>query len=430
MDRLHGTIQPYAWGSTTAIAELLGTEPTGEPQAELWLGAHPSAPARLDDRGLDEVIREDPEAVVGAASVAEYGPRLPYLLKVLAAAKPLSLQAHPSRAEAEEGFAREEAAGVAIDAPDRTYRDDWPKPEALCSLGEMEALVGFREPAETYRLFAELNVPAALELVAPLRTGGAEALAEVFERLLRMSDGELELVDTVAAAAAEVIRAAAAAEVARAEAAAEAEADGDLGLFARTATELAEHYPRDAGVLAALLMNRVSCGRHQAIFLPAGNLHAHLHGTFVEIMANSDNVLRGGLTPKHIDVPELLKLLDFTPGRPDLIEGVEQTPGVFAYPTPAPEFALWRVESRSEPATLPGEGSGRVVLCTDGTATLRSGNAELTLSRGQAAFLQATDIDAEVQGDGTLFVAAPGIDGSDQMTHPLNTGHPASERED
>ncbi|MCW2804961.1 MAG: manA, partial [Propionibacteriaceae bacterium] len=344
MDRLHGTIQPYAWGSTTAIAELLGTEPTGEPQAELWLGAHPSAPARLDDRGLDEVIREDPEAVVGAASVAEYGPRLPYLLKVLAAAKPLSLQAHPSRAEAEEGFAREEAAGVAIDAPDRTYRDDWPKPEALCSLGEMEALVGFREPAETYRLFAELKVPAALEVVAPLRTGGAEALAEVFERLLRMSDGELELVDTVAAAAAEVIRAAAAAEVTRAATAAEVKADGDLALFARTATELAEHYPRDRGVLAALLMNRVSCGRHQAMFLAAGNLHAHLHGTFVEIMANSDNVLRGGLTPKHIDVPELLKLLDFTPGRPDLIEGVEQTPGVFAYPTPAPEFALWRVE--------------------------------------------------------------------------------------
>ncbi len=393
MDRLHGTIQPYAWGSTTAIAEFLGAEPTGEPQAELWLGAHPSAPARLGDRSLHEVISEDPEAVVGPAAVAEYGAQLPYLLKVLAAAQPLSLQAHPSRAQAEDGFARENVAGIALDAKNRTYKDDWPKPEALCALGDFEALCGFRDPAETYALFESLAVPAALPLVEPLRNGGSEGLAEVFERVLQLSDSDLDVVDEVVSAAREV------------------RAENDLGQFARTATELAEHYPRDPGVLAALLMNRVAWGRNQAIFLPAGNLHAYLHGLGVEIMANSDNVLRGGLTHKHIDVPELLKLLDFTPGFPAVFEGVEQTPGVFAYPTPAPEFALWRVEPGDAAVRLPGEGTGRVVLCAEGTVTLRSSDQTLDLSRGQAVFVLAADTGVEAAGDGTIFVAAPGVTG-------------------
>ncbi|HEX8510284.1 MAG TPA: type I phosphomannose isomerase catalytic subunit, partial [Propionibacteriaceae bacterium] len=158
MQRIEGTIQPYAWGSHTFIPELLGTEPTGEPQAELWLGAHSSSPAQVGGRGLDELVAADPDTFVGSASVAQFGPVLPYLLKVLAAAEPLSLQAHPSRAQAEAGFAAENAAGLALDAPDRTYRDNWPKPEMLCALGQADVLCGFREPASTYALFAELGV--------------------------------------------------------------------------------------------------------------------------------------------------------------------------------------------------------------------------------------------------------------------------------
>ena len=146
MQRLTGVIQPYAWGSRTAIPELLGVEPTGEPQAELWFGAHPLAPSSVDGEPLDKVVAHDPVGVVGRGSVEAFGPRLPFLLKVIAAAQPLSLQAHPSRDQAEAGYAREQAVGVPRDAPHRTYRDGWPKPELLCALVETEALCGFREP--------------------------------------------------------------------------------------------------------------------------------------------------------------------------------------------------------------------------------------------------------------------------------------------
>src|SRR5919112_1894423 len=163
-----GTIKPYAWGSTTFIPELLGEEPTGEPQAELWLGAHASSSATVDGRSLDDVIAEDPEGVLGAAAVKEFGTGLPFLLKVLAAAKPLSLQAHPSRQQAEDGFRREEEAGIPLDAGHRLYKEDWPKPEMLVALVDSEALCGFRDPDESYRLFQRLGVPEALKLVAPL----------------------------------------------------------------------------------------------------------------------------------------------------------------------------------------------------------------------------------------------------------------------
>ncbi len=390
ISRLVGTIQPYAWGSTTFIPRLLGTRPTGEPQAELWLGAHPSAPSLVSDRPLDELVREDPIGTVGAPSEGEFGPRLPYLLKVLSASKPLSLQAHPSRTQAEEGFAREEEAGIASDSLNRTYRDDWPKPEALCVLDEAEVLCGFREPYETYELFRQLGVAPALDLVSPLQGGSAERLEEVFGRILRLTESERHVVGAVAAAAAQVT------------------SDGELGIFAQTARELGEPYPDDPGVLAALLMNRVTLQQNEAIFLPAGNLHAYLRGNGMEIMANSDNVLRGGLTSKHIDVEELLTVLDFTPGFPGLVPCVEGPAGVWAYQTPAPEFALWRLEVAREVIKVPRVDGGRVLLVTAGTVTVTAEADQLVLSRGQSAFVTAGE-DARIDGAGIVFVAGPGI---------------------
>ncbi len=396
IERLTGSIQGYAWGSTTAIPTLLGEEPTGDPQAELWLGAHPKAPAQISGRGLDAIIDEDPAGLVGSSSVDRFGPRLPYLLKVLAADQPLSLQAHPSREQAEAGFAREEAAGVSMDAPHRMFRDDWPKPEMLCALGEMDTLCGFREPAETYALFAQLGVAAAVELVTPLAQGGTSQLAEVFEQLLQLEEPK-PLVDEIVAAAG---RAAGDATT----------SGGTFGRFAGTAVELAEFYPGSAGIVAALLMNRVSFGRDQAIFLPAGNLHAYLSGTGVEIMANSDNVLRGGLTPKHIDVAELMSVLDFTPGFAGFVPTIAQGPGVYRYDTPAPEFALWRLElgDVAAPVPVPAESSGRVLLVSAGSVIVRDGSTELTLGQGQSAFVSAHR-PATVTGPGTLFVAGPGV---------------------
>ncbi len=334
--------------------------------------------------------------MVGAEPVAEFGPRLPYLLKVLAAGEPLSLQAHPTREEAETGFAREEAAGLERSAPTRLYRDDWPKPEMLVALDDVEALCGFREPDQTYALVARLGVPAATELMGPLQGGGPDELAEVFARVLGLGEGEREVVAQIVTAAAELIETG------------EESADDELALFARTAVELDEHYPGDPGVLAALLMNRLGFGRFQALFLPAGNLHAYLHGIGVEVMANSDNVMRGGLTPKHVDVSELLAILDFTPGVPDLVELVEERPGVWRYRTPAPEFALWRIEAGPTGVPLPAAATGRVVLVVDGTVEIGDGTTTRTLARGESVFAYPEETVA-ITGAGTVVVAAPGV---------------------
>jgi len=396
MDSLTGSVQHYAWGSTTALPAFMGVEPDGRPQAELWLGAHPSAPSQVGDQSLLDVIRADSEAVVGRAAVGEFGPQLPYLLKVLAAAQPLSLQAHPSRAGAEDGFAREERAGIARGAPTRLYRDDWPKPEMFVALGHVEALCGFREPDETYALFTRLGVPAATDLVAPLRGGGSEQLAEVFAQVLGLAEGEREVVAQVVTAAAELIEGG------------DVDADAGLARFARTAVELDEHYPGDPGILAALLMNRMGFGRFQGLFLPAGNLHAYLQGIGVEIMANSDNVMRGGLTPKHVDVSELLAILDFTPGVPPLVDVVAEAAGVWRYRTPAPEFALWRLEAARAGVTVPATATGRVVLVVEGAVEIGDGRLTRSLARGAAVFGYPGET-LTVSGDGTVVVAAPGI---------------------
>jgi mannose-6-phosphate isomerase len=392
MERLTGVIQPYAWGSLTAIPEFLGKEPTGKPQAELWFGAHPLAPSTVDGEPLDKVVAHDPVGVVGRASVEAFGPRLPFLLKVLAAAQPLSLQAHPSRQQAEAGFAREQAAGIPRDAPNRTYRDGWPKPEVLCAMVETDALCGFREPQETYQLFEKLGVASALDVVKPLADADVPAdkrLATVFGRLLRLSADQRSVITEVVQAA-------------------EASSADNPESFTRTARELGRYYPGDPGVLAALLMNRVTLHPGDALYMPAGNLHAYLSGGGVEIMANSDNVMRGGLTPKYVNVDELLAILDFTPGFRGLITPVEESRGLWRYPAPAPEFALWRIETRGEPVNVPAGTSGRILLVTDGNVSVRSATQELDLVRGEAALLSAGE-EAVVTGHGTAFVGGPGL---------------------
>jgi mannose-6-phosphate isomerase len=392
IERLTGVIQPYAWGSRTAIPEFLGREPNGKPQAELWFGAHPLAPSMVEGEPLDKVVAHDPVGVVGRAAVEAFGPRLPFLLKVIAAEQPLSLQAHPSREQAEAGFAREQAAGIPRDAPNRTYRDGWPKPEVLCAMVQTEALCGFREPQETYQLFKNLGVARALEAVKPLANNdlpAEERLATVFGRLLRLSPDQRSVIT-------EVVRAA------------EAMDQSDDPAFARTARELGQYYPGDPGVLAALLMNRVTLQPGEALYMPAGNLHAYLSGGGVEIMANSDNVMRGGLTPKYVNVDELLAILDFTPGFRGLITSVEESPGVWRYPAPAPEFALWRIETHGEPVGVPAGTCGRILLVTDGELSASSATQEVDLVRGEAALLTAGE-EAAVTGRGTAYVAGPGV---------------------
>ncbi|SDU79918.1 mannose-6-phosphate isomerase, type 1 [Microlunatus sagamiharensis] len=392
---MKGVVQPYAWGSKTFLPELLGTEPTDEPQAELWLGAHPSAPATLDGRSIDEVIAADPEGVLGKASVEEFGPRLSYLLKVLAADEPLSLQAHPSRQQAEEGYAREEKAGVARDAKDRLFKDDWPKPELLCALIESEALCGFRSPSTTYALVAQLGAFRTRELLAPLADESVpepERIEQVFSKVMRLEDPESYVSELRTAA----------------NSLDAGSSDADVALLADTVRRLSDPYPADPGVLAALLMNRVKLQPGEAMFLDAGNLHAYLHGAGIEIMANSDNVLRGGLTSKHVDVEELVSILDFRPIADDRIEPEPVSPGVVRYPTPATEFALWRVSPSGSSVDVPATESGRALVMVEGSITLSSEGSEITVERGQAAFVEAATA-AAASGDGTGFLAGPGL---------------------
>ncbi|WP_033214215.1 mannose-6-phosphate isomerase, class I [Kitasatospora phosalacinea] len=386
MDRLDNTVRDYAWGSATAIPELLGRPATGVPQAELWMGAHPGAPS-LVDRGdgpvaLDRVIAADPVAELGAASVERFGPTLPFLAKVLAAALPLSLQAHPTREQARAGYADEEARGIPVDAPHRNYKDDNHKPELICALSEFEGLCGFRSPAEAADLMASLDVPGLDPLIDLLRTKPEpEALAGALAGALSMTDAEgRETVDAVARAV---------------TAAAPADPTGALAGYAFAAAEC----PGDPGLVAALLFNHVRLQPGEALYLGAGLPHAYLRGTGVEIMANSDNVLRCGFTPKHVDIPELLKVVRFEGGLPEILRPEPGPDGERLYPVPIDEFRLSRYDLADRPATLPGDAP-QILLCTAGTVELSSGEQALTLRRGESAFLPANGAETVLTGPG------------------------------
>ncbi|MFC5250019.1 mannose-6-phosphate isomerase, class I [Streptomyces nigrescens] len=397
MDRLANTVRPYAWGSTTALPELLGTTPTGEPQAEMWMGAHPGAPSRID-RGagpvsLAEVIDAAPEAELGADAVRAFGPRLPFLLKLLAAGSPLSLQVHPDRAQAEEGFADEERRGVPIDAGHRNYKDANHKPELIVALTPFDGLCGFRHPDRAADLLEGLGVDDLKPYVDILRaTPEEDALREVLTAVLSAEHHAI---------AGTVERTAVAADQLAAKGGPHADA------YAAYAV-LAHHYPGDPGVLAAMLLNHVRLQPGEALFLGAGIPHAYLSGLGVELMANSDNVLRCGLTPKHVDVPELLKVVRFEAGdagvlRPEDVDGEE------VYETPIDEFRLSRFVLAPGAAPHPlASRTPQILLCTAGTVQLRDADDEsaagLTLAPGESAFVPAGERIA-LSGDGTLFRA-------------------------
>ncbi|MEV7088277.1 mannose-6-phosphate isomerase, class I [Streptomyces sp. NPDC093085] len=385
MDRLANTVRPYAWGSTTAIPELLGTPPTGEPQAEMWLGAHPGAPSRLDrghgagEQALSDVIDADPEAELGAATVGKFGPRLPFLLKVLAAASPLSLQVHPDLAQAAAGYADEERRGVPADAPHRTYKDANHKPELICALTPFEGLCGFRAPADAAALLEGLGVEALKPYADLLRAHPAEtALRETLTAVLSADPEGIAATVTEAAAAAERLG----------------------GAYAPYAA-IARHYPGDPGVLAAMLLNHVRLQPGEALFLGAGVPHAYLEGLGVEIMANSDNVLRCGLTPKHVDVPELLRVVRFEATAPAVLRPQEAAPGEELYATPIDEFRLSRYTlADGGPARDLTAATPQILLCTEGAP--RAGG--LALTPGGAVFVPAGET-AELSGTGTVFRA-------------------------
>ncbi|MGW1069480.1 mannose-6-phosphate isomerase, class I [Streptomyces aureus] len=379
MDRLDNTVRPYAWGSTTAIPRLLGVEPTGEPQAEMWMGAHPGAPSRTARGPLNEVIGEDPEKELGRAAVARFGPRLPFLLKLLAAGAPLSLQVHPDLEQAREGYEDEERRGVPVDAPHRNYKDANHKPELICALTEFEGLCGFRAPEEAAALLEALGVDSLKPYADLLRAHPEEAaLREVLTAVLS-ADPE-DMARTVAETTAACER---------------------LGGAYTPYAGLAHHYPGDPGVIAAMLLNHVRLQPGEALFLGAGIPHAYLDGLGVEIMANSDNVLRCGLTPKHVDVPELLRVVRFEAADPGVLRPEASPDGEEVYATPIDEFRLSRyvVAEDADPLDLT-RATPQILLCTSGA--VRADGIDLT--PGTSVFVPAGE-KAEVSGSGTIFRA-------------------------
>ncbi|MDR1710834.1 MAG: mannose-6-phosphate isomerase, class I [Propionibacteriaceae bacterium] len=370
---LENVVQPYSWGSTDAIPDLLGRPDTGEPQAELWIGAHPLAPSRVDGVGLDAFLAAHPEAADGKG--------LPLLLKVLSAAAPLSLQVHPTLEQAQAGFAAENAAGIPLDDPARSYKDANHKPELIVALTPFSALAGFRELDESA---AEIAALAGQPLPAD------DVKAAVLWLLTEPAAREF--------AAAVVAGAAAHPELPGAD----------------TVNYIAGFYPDDPGVVVALLLNRVDMPPGGAIFLDAGTVHAYLQGTGIEVMATSDNVLRAGLTGKHIDVAELARIANFEPDWPQVVDALATTP-MFSHSerrdynveSAGIELVDTRLNGQEKPLHL-AKGpalllalEGEIALTAD-AGELPGSQATLTLAKGQSAFVPHGEY-ALASGTGRVF---------------------------
>jgi mannose-6-phosphate isomerase len=371
MWQLSNGVRFYPWGSRTVIPELLGQPvPADRPWAELWVGAHPDEPSVLSNgTPLDKAIEQDPDALLGRGVRERFGERLPFLMKVLAAEQPLSLQAHPTTEQAQAGFVAEEAAGVPHDDATRTFKDPFHKPELLLALTTFEALCGFRPVEESLHCLAKLQVPELKPTIAALARGGLRA---AIPQLLALDAARRdELVGAAAEAAARFVAA----------------HDPEFINTYRWAATLAQTYPGDPGVVISLMCNHLKLAPGEAVFLPAGNLHAYLSGAGIEVMASSDNVLRGGLTGKHVDLAALIEVLDFTDGRVPVLHPV-LGPGGLRYPVPVEEFDLTRCQLDAQSGSLTTRGP-QVLLCTEGTAVLTSADGELVLEKGGSAFVPA-----------------------------------------
>ena len=391
MEHLEGALRPYPWGSHTLIAQLRGEpSPSPQPQAELWFGAHPAAPATVNGQGLDDAIAADPAAALGKRVQDAHGDQLPFLVKLLAAAAPLSIQAHPSLEQAKEGFERENAEGIELNSPNRNYKDPNHKPELIVALTEVRALAGFRPVQDTAAFFAELSSPELDRYATLLPTDGEGDLRALFTTLISLPhQPRVELIESVKRAAAELVD--------------KRNAPEWMVEAAEVYLELNQTYPGDVGVLAALLLNVLTLAPGEAAFLRAGQLHAYLSGLGVEVMANSDNVLRGGLTTKHVDVPELVKVLDFSTLENPRAETAPSHGGV-EFQLPVDSFAV-RMHALDDGDTLAVDEDGpAIVLCTAGEVRGADG---FVLTQGNGAWVPASEAATEITaaGKSQVFVA-------------------------
>ena len=383
---LKNPVQRYAWGSPSAIPQLLGLAADGAPWAELWMGAHPRAPSRIEiagvARSLNDVIAAHPTTFLGPR-YADRG-ALPFLFKVIAAAQPLSIQCHPDEQQARAGFAREEAAGVPRAAPQRVYPDPTAKPELVVACSTFTGLKGFRPPEEIAGLLSAYGVDLGVAW-----TGRSEeaSIRAYWTRLLTSDPSQrTEWLHTAVRRSKNIDRP-----------------------ESRWLRRLVDLYPGDAGALAPLMLNLVELQPREALFLRPREMHAYLEGTALEVMANSDNVLRGGLTRKHVDVPELLRVLDFAPRRPEPRAATPDGSGWSVFSSPAPQFSLrvGRVQP-GHPLSRPPLACMEIVLCLEGHGRVEAEDGAVDVTKGQSVVIPAASGPYRIDGDGEVYLAAVG----------------------
>lgn len=384
MQKLINSVQNYAWGSKTALTDLYGiANPDNLPMAELWMGAHPKSSSKVqvskgETRSLRSVIDADKTSMLGESVASRFG-ELPFLFKVLCADQPLSIQVHPSKKAAEAGFAKENKAGISPDAAERNYKDPNHKPELVFSLTPFLAMNGFREFSDIVSLLQPVS-GAHTAIAHFLEAPGAERLSQLFASLLNMQ-GE---------------------EKARALAVLKAALNSQRGEPWETIRAISEFYPDDSGLFSPLLLNVVKLNPGEAMFLFAETPHAYLKGVALEVMANSDNVLRAGLTPKYIDIPELVANVKFE-AKPanQLLTTAIKNGNALDFPIPVDDFAFSLHDLSSQPAT-PEQSSAAIIFCVEGEALLRKDETTLVLKPGESAFIAASESPVSVSGVGRI----------------------------
>ncbi len=393
---LKNTIQEYAWGSYTAISELLEMPPSGNPQAELWMGAHPKSPSLAEYDGklisLADLIRQYPQEILGKAVAEKFDNQLPYLFKVLAAAKPLSVQAHPNREQAVRGFERENSLGIPLNDPKRNYKDANHKPECLCAITQFWGLRGFRKITDIIELIESVcgkTLEKELDLLRKLPD--SKGLKQFFQALMLMPEERKK--DVIAKAVVESEKRL-----------------GDRRAF-RWLVDLYDDYPTDIGVLSPLFLNIVCLDPGDAMFLDSGEPHAYLDGLGIELMANSDNVLRGGLTPKHIDVPELLEVLSFDQKDISILTPKKISEYESVYQCAAEEFVLSHIslENPNKDADFSVK-SVQIILCVEGSAIITDMNNNSTsVSKGMSVIVPAAVNYYKIRGEAKFYKASAPI---------------------
>ncbi|WCP69515.1 mannose-6-phosphate isomerase, class I [Vibrio tubiashii] len=386
--KLDNVIQNYAWGSRDSIHELFGiNNPDHQPQAEIWMGAHPNGCSKLGETGepLSDVIEHNKMDVLGGYTASRFG-ELPFLFKVLAAETPLSIQVHPNKQKAQRGFERENQQGIPLDAAHRNYKDPNHKPELVYALTFYKAMNGFRPIADIVALFKEANIPSLAQEVTDLEKHADSAALQEFFTTIMSLEGERKEV-----------------ALAELEAAHNRPAKTMMGREAmQYSAEFNQHYPGDIGLFSPLMLNTVELAPGEAMFLYAEIPHAYVQGTGLEIMANSDNVLRAGLTPKYIDVAELIDNTKFEPIKPEHIR-LAPVPreGKMSYPIPVDDFGF-DILTATDESKSQYLRSAEILFCVEGEVTITSEGQQLTLKPGESLFVSNNSNLYQYQGNGIL----------------------------